>query len=87
MKGAIIIAIAGVMAFFALIFLLLAVRDALDIAVFRWVADLITAAILLVMGVNGALIAKKKLTAPISTEMTKKSIKEDVEMAKSLGKR
>lgn len=86
-KGAVIIAIAGVMAFFALIFLLLALRDGLDTATYRWVADLITAAILVVIGALGALIAKKKLAAPISAEMTKKSIREDVEMAKHLGKR
>jgi uncharacterized membrane protein YqjE len=86
-KGAIIIAIAGAFAFFALIFLLLALRDGLDTFMWQWVADLVTAAILLIVGAIAAVIARKKLVAPVSTELTKKTIKDDVEMAKSLGKR
>jgi uncharacterized membrane protein YqjE len=86
-KGAIIISIAGAFAFFALIFLLLALRDGLDNLLWQWVADLVTALILLVLGGIAALVARKKLTAPVSAELTKKTIKDDVEMAKSLGKR
>jgi uncharacterized membrane protein YqjE len=85
-KGAVIIAIAGVLAFFALIFLLLAIRDGLDNLLWTWLADIVTAAILLVIGVIGALVAKKKLATPISTDLTKKTIKEDVEWAKTLGR-
>ena len=85
-KGAVIIAIAGTLGFFALIFMLLAIRDGLDNILWTWVADLATAGILLVFGAIGALVAKSKLAAPISTELTKKTIKEDVEWAKTLGK-
>lgn len=85
-KGAAIIAIAGVLAFFALIFMLLAIRDGLDNLLWTWLADIVTAVILLAIGVIGALVAKKKLATPISTELTKKTIKEDVQWAKTLGK-
>jgi inner membrane protein YhjD len=91
-KGGVIIAIAGTLAFFALIFMLLTVRDTLDDLIgvpgdWVWLADIITAFLLLAIGGLGALVAKKKLTAPISAEMTKKTIKEDVEWAKTLTKR
>jgi uncharacterized membrane protein YqjE len=85
-KGAVIIAVAGVMAFFALIFTLLALRDGLDSFLWRWAADLITTGILLLVGVVGVLIARRKLATPISPELTKQTIKEDVEWAKTLGK-
>lgn len=86
-KGAAIIAVAGAFAFFALIFLLLGLRDGLDEWLWTWLADLVTAFLLLAIGGIAALFAKKKLTAPISTELTKKTIKDDVEWAKSITKR
>jgi uncharacterized membrane protein YqjE len=86
-KGAAIIAIAGVLGFFALIFLLLALRDGLDTFMWRWVADLVTAAILLLIGGVAALIARRKLATPIQAELTKQTIKEDVQFAKTLGRR
>ena len=86
-KGAAIFAIVGVLGFFALIFLLLAIRDGFDTFLWTWVADIVTAVVLLAIGVVGALIAKKKLSAPLNTELTKQTIKEDVEWAKTLGKR
>ncbi len=86
-KGAAIIAVAAVFGFFALIFLLLGLRDGLDAFLWRWVADLITALILLLLGGAGALIARRLLGTPIKTDMTKKTIREDVEWAKTLGKR
>jgi uncharacterized membrane protein YqjE len=85
-KGAVIVAIGGTMAFFALIFMLLAIRDGFDNFLWTWVADIATAGVLLLLGLLAVLIAKRKLTAPISTELTKKTIKEDVEWAKTLGK-
>lgn len=85
-KGAVIIAIAGTLGFFALIFMLLAIRDAFTNIVATWLADIITAGILLVIGVLGALVAKSKLTSPISADMTKQTIKDDVRMVKSLGR-
>lgn len=86
-KGAAIIAIAGVLGFFALIFLLLAIRDGFDTFLWTWVADIVTAVVLLAIGAVGALAAKKKLSAPLNTELTKQTIKEDMEWAKTLGKR
>jgi uncharacterized membrane protein YqjE len=85
-KGAVIVAIGGTMAFFALIFLLLAIRDGFDNILWTWLADIATAGVLLLLCLVAVLIAKRKLTAPISTELTKKTIKEDVEWAKTLGK-
>ncbi len=86
-KGAVTIAIAGVFGLLALMFVLLALRDGLDIFLWQWVADLVTALVLLVCGGIGALIAKKKLQEPFKTELTKKTIKDDVQLAKSLSKR
>lgn len=90
-KGVAIIAVAAFVGLFALIFGLLAIRDGVDEAIWgwgswMWAADLITMGILLFIGLLGVLVAKKKLTAPITTELTKKTIKEDVEWAKTLGK-
>jgi uncharacterized membrane protein YqjE len=85
-KGAVIIGIVAFMALFALIFFLLAARDGLDTFLWTWVADLITAGALLLIGVLAALFAKKKLTSPITADLTKQTIKEDVEWAKTLGR-
>jgi hypothetical protein len=68
-------------------FVLLGLRDGLDTFLWQWVADLVTALILLICGGIGAMVARKKLQAPIKTELTKQTIKDDVELAKSLGKR
>jgi len=86
-KGAAIIAIGAVFALFALIFLLLAIRDGLDTFLWRWIADIVTAVILLAFGVIAALVARRMLATPIKPELTTQNIKEDVAMAKSLGKR
>lgn len=86
-KGAVIFAIVGVLGLFALIFMLFAIRDGFDNFLWTWLADLATAGVLLLIGLIGALVAKRKLATPISTELTKKNIKEDVELMKSLGKR
>ena len=85
-KGAVIIAIVATLGFFALIFMLLAIRDGFDNFLWTWLADIATAAVLLVIGALGALVAKSKLSKPISAEMTKQTIKDDVEMMKSLGR-
>ena len=85
-QGAAIFAVVAVMGFFMLIFLLLALRDGLDAFLWRWVADLITVAVLGIIALVAALIAKRKLATPIKADMTKKTIKEDVEWAKTLGK-
>ncbi len=87
LKGAAILGIVAVLGFFALIFLLLAVRDGLDEFLWKWLADLATAGILLLIGIAGALIAKKKLATPVTTELTKANLKEDVDLVKSLGRK
>lgn len=86
-KGMVIIAIVAFLGFFAMIFVLLAIRDLLDLVLPVWAADFGTAAILILIGVLGALVAKRKLSTPISAELTKLSVKEDVETLKSLGRR
>lgn len=86
-KGAAIFAVVGVLAFFALIFVLLAIRDGLDRVLVTWAADLVTAGILLVVGVLAGMFAKRKLATPVSAELTKQNLKEDVDLVKSFGKR
>lgn len=85
-KGGVIVAIAGVMGLFALIFFLFAIRDGLDVVFHTWLADVLTGVILLILGGLAVLIARKKLRTPIKAELTKKTIKEDVEWAKNLRK-
>ena len=86
-QGVVIVAIAGAFAFFALIFLLLALRDGLDTFLWTWVADLATALILILVGVGAVLFARKKLATPIKADLTKQTVKEDIEWAKNLKKR
>ncbi len=86
-KGAAIVAVGALFALFALIFLLLALRDGLDEFLWTWLADIVTAVILLVIGGIAVLVARKKLAAPISADLTKQTVKEDIEWAKTLGKR
>lgn len=86
-KGAAIIGIAAVLGFFALIFVLLAIRDGFNEFLPAWAADFATAAVLITIGVLGAMFARKKLATPISTELTKINIREDVDTLKSLGRR
>lgn len=86
-KGIVVIAVAGVFAFFALIFALLAIRDGFDEFLQTWAADLATMGVLILFAVIAGLVAKKKLSAPVSADMTKQSLKDDAEMVKSLGKR
>jgi uncharacterized membrane protein YqjE len=85
--GAAIIAIAGFFGLLALMFVLLAVRDGFDTFLWTWVADLLTAVVLLIVGAIAALVARKKLARPISADLTKQTVKEDIEWAKSIGKR
>ncbi|MGH2779011.1 MAG: phage holin family protein [Actinomycetota bacterium] len=86
-QGVVTIAIAGVFAFFALIFLLLALRDGLDTFLWTWLADIVTALILILIGVGAVLFARKKLATPIKADLTKQTVKEDIEWAKTLKKR
>jgi len=81
------IAIAATFGFFALIFLLLALRDGLSTFLWTWVADLVTALILILIGTATVFFARKKLATPIKADLTKQTVKEDIEWAKTLGKR
>lgn len=87
LMGAAIFAVVGFIGLFVLIFLLLAIRDAFTELWAPWISDLATAGVLVLLSGGAALIARKKLATPISAELTSKSIKEDVELMKSLGKR
>jgi hypothetical protein len=86
-KGMASILIAATFGFFALIFLLLALRDGLSTFLWTWVADLATALILILIGAGAVLFARKKLATPIKADLTKQTVKEDIEWAKTLGKR
>ncbi len=88
-KGIAAFAVLATLAFFALIFMLLAIRDAFVTVLggWTWLADILTAVVLLGIGFGAFLFAKKKMAAPVSAEKTKESLKADVEMAKSLGRR
>jgi Putative Actinobacterial Holin-X, holin superfamily III len=86
-KGAVLISIVGFLGLFALIFILLAIRDGFTEILPAWAADFATAAVVIALAGIGALIAKRKLSTPISAELTKLSVKEDVETIKSLGRR
>jgi uncharacterized membrane protein YqjE len=86
-RGAAIIAVAGVFAAFALVFVLLAVRDGFDTFLWTWVADLATALVLLAIGGIAALVARRSLATPIQADLTKQTVKEDIEWAKTIGKR
>lgn len=87
LMGAAIFAVVGFIGLFVLIFLLFAIRDAFTELWAPWISDLATAGVLVLLSGGAALIARKKLATPISAELTSKSIKEDVELMKSLGKR
>lgn len=86
-KGAAIFVVVGVLAFFMLIFLLLAVRDGFAEMWAPWIADLATVGVVGVVSGIAGFIAVRKIKTPISAEKTKKNIKEDVELVKSLGRR
>ncbi len=86
-KGAAIVAVAGFFGLLALMFVLLALRDGLDEFLWTWVADLATALILLLVGAIAVAIARRKLQTPINAELTKQTVKDDIEWAKSIGKR
>lgn len=86
-KGMVIIMVAAVLGLFALIFVLLAIRDGFNEILPPWASDFATAAVLITLGVVGVFVAKKKLATPISTELTKLNVMEDVETLRTLGRR
>ena len=88
-KGLAAFAILTTLGLFALVFMLLSVRDGLATSMNGWVwlADILTAVILLLIGFGAFLFAKKKMATPISAEKTKESLKADARLAKSVGRR
>ena len=87
LKGAAIFGIVAALGFFMLIFLLLAIRDGFTELWAPWISDLATVGVLVLIAVVCVLVAKKMISTPISTELTKKNLKEDVDLMKSLGRR
>lgn len=87
LKGVAILVVIGVIGFFILIFLLLTIRDAFTELWAPWISDLATIGVMGLVSAGGLLVARKKLATPITAEITKRSVKEDVEMMKSFGKR
>jgi uncharacterized membrane protein YqjE len=90
-KGAAIFAVVGVMGLFVLLFLMITVRDlvnhfAPDWGVV-WLGDVVVVVLLLAVSVIAALFAKKKLSTPIAADLTKETIKDDVEWAKNVTKK
>lgn len=86
-KGGVIAGVVAAVGVFALVFLLLALRDGLTNVLPVWASDLVTAGVLILVGAVSAFVAKRKLKTRISTEFTKRTLKEDVEWAKTLAKR
>ncbi len=83
------VAILGAIAFiglFIMIFLWLAVRDGFAEFWAPWIADLATVGVMVLISGAAFLVARKKLATPLSAELSKKSVKEDVEMLKSFGR-
>ena len=81
-KGAGLMAAAAVMGLFALGFIALAGSAALDLVLPRWAANLIVAAVFVVVAAILVVIGRKALKAPASPELTQKTLKEDAQWAK-----
>jgi hypothetical protein len=62
------------------------VRDGIDEGLPTWAADLITVGILAVVAIIVILVARRKIATPIKADLTKQTIKEDVEILKTLGR-
>lgn len=91
LKGAVIFAVVGVMGLFMLLFGLVAIRDVVDHVApswgDRWLGDVCVVVLLGLMAAVAALVGKRKLTTPISADLTKETLKDDVDWAKSVAKR
>ena len=81
-KGAALVAGAGVMALFALGFIALAGSAALDLVLPKWAANLIVAAVFVVIALILVVVGRKALETPAAPELTQKTLKEDAEWAK-----
>jgi uncharacterized membrane protein YqjE len=90
-KGAAIFAVVGVMGLFVLLFLMITIRDVVNNVApswgTAWLGDVVVVALLIIISVIAALVAKKKIATPIAADLTKKTIKDDVEWAKNVTKK
>lgn len=77
------LAVAGVLGLFALGFGAAAGASALSNVVEPWLAQLIVAAIFLVIAGLAALFARGRSTVPMAPEQTKQSLKEDARWART----
>ena len=78
---------AAILALFVIGFLGFAGAAALDLVLPTWAAYLIVAGVFLIAGAVAALVGRHALRAPASAEVTKQTVKEDVEWAKRRLKR
>ena len=87
-KAAAALAVAGVMGLFVLGFLGAALAQALDNAMAPWLSRLIVAAAYALIAVMGVVFGLRKVKRPsLAPEETKRTVKEDVEWAKTQLKR
>jgi hypothetical protein len=82
-KGAALLAVAGVLGLFVIGFLGLAGAAALDLVLPRWAALLIVAGVFLLLAAIAGLVGKGALAAAMTPELTKRTVKEDVEWARA----
>lgn len=90
-KGAAIFAVVGVMGMFLLLFVMVLVRDVVQHVSpswgDAWLGDTAVIVLLAILSGIAVLIAKKLLSTPVQAELTKETIKDDVEWAKNVTKR
>jgi hypothetical protein len=82
-KGAALLAVAGVLGLFVIGFLGIAGAAALDLVLPRWAALLIVAGVFLLLAAIAGLVGKGALAAAMTPELTKRTVKEDVEWARA----
>jgi membrane protein len=83
LQGAAAFAVAAALALFVLGFLGAAAAAALDLVLPLWAALLIVAGVVLVGAVGAALYGRSRLQQPVAPEQAKRTIKEDVEWART----
>ena len=82
-QGAGVFAVAAVLALFVIGFLGLTIAEALDLVMPRWAAMLTVTGLFLLLAVIAIVVARARLrSAPTAPELTRVSLKEDVEWAK-----
>jgi hypothetical protein len=82
-KGAALLAAAGILGLFVIGFLGLAGAAALDLVLPRWAALLIVAGVFLLLAAIAGLVGKGALAAATTPELTKRTVREDVEWARA----